>query len=138
MNVQHGALAAARPLEANWSYLPPQVRELAWRERQVASIVYRLGFATAKDVQFELGEEISNGAVRSMLVRLVNKGILSRRRGKRGAGCSDIFIAGLSVDRARKQALAKVADEFFGGSLALLGTCAAEMTTQHPDRTGAN
>ena len=112
----------------SWNYLPPQVRELAWRERQIASIVYGLGFATAKEVQFELGEPLSNGAVRSMLVRLVRKGILSRRPGKRGAGCSDLFIANLSVDQARKRALAKLAEDFFGGSISLLGACASEMT----------
>ena len=129
MSVHRQAFAAASaPAPENWGYLPPQVIELAWRERQIASIVYRLGFATAKQVQFELGNSLSNGAIRSMLVRLVAKGILSRRPGKRGAGCSDLFIAKLSVEDARKLALAKVADDFFGGSLSLLGACASEMT----------
>jgi predicted transcriptional regulator len=131
MNIQRQTFgSASRSAEENWNYLPPQVSELAWRERQIASIVYRRGFATAKQVQFELGEPISNGAVRSMLVRLVAKGILSRRPGKRGAGCSDLFIARLSEEDARKRALAKVADDFFGGSLTLLGACATEMTRQ--------
>jgi len=129
MNIQRQRFTpASEPTDRQWAYLPPQVSELAWRERQIASIVYRLGFATAKQVQFELGEPLSNGAVRSMLMRLVAKGILSRRPGKRGAGCSDLFIARLSVEDARKRALAKVADDFFGGSLTLLGACATEMT----------
>ena len=113
MNIQRQRFTpASEPTDRQWAYLPPQVSELAWRERQIASIVYRL----------------SNGAVRSMLMRLVAKGILSRRPGKRGAGCSDLFIARLSVEDARKRALAKVADDFFGGSLTLLGACATEMT----------
>ena len=55
-----------------------------------------------------------------MLVRLVRKGILRRRPGKRGAGCADVFIAALSIDHARTRALAKLADDFFGGSLSEL------------------
>ncbi|HLO21278.1 MAG TPA: BlaI/MecI/CopY family transcriptional regulator [Sphingomicrobium sp.] len=100
-----------------FSYIPPQVEQLAWREREIASIVYRFGYATAKDVEAELSQSVSNGAVRSMLVRLVRKGILRRRPGKRGAGCADVFIAALSIDHARTRALAKLADDFFGGSL---------------------
>lgn len=108
-------LDAVVPL--GFSYIPPQVEQLAWREREIASIVYRFGYATAKDVEAELSQSVSNGAVRSMLVRLVRKGILRRRPGKRGAGCADVFIAALSIDHARTRALAKLADDFFGGSL---------------------
>ena len=124
MNIQRQTFATSGSTDGNWNYL----RELAWRERQIASIVYRLGFATAKQVEFELGEGLSNGAIRSMLVRLVAKGRLSRRPAKRGACCSDLFIARLSVENARKLALAKVAEDFFDGSLSLLGACASEMT----------
>ena len=109
------SLGAGVPL--GFSYIPPQVEQLAWREREIASIVYRFGYATAKDVQDQLLEPVSNGAVRSMLVRLVHKGILRRRPGKRGAGCADVFIAALSINHARTRALAKLADDFFGGSL---------------------
>lgn len=112
---------------ASGAYIPPQVERLAWRERQVASIVYRRGFATAKDVEFELDSSLSNGAIRSMLLRLVSKGILSRRPGKRGVGCSDVFIAALSLDHARRRAVAKLADEFFGGSVADLAGWVGEI-----------
>jgi predicted transcriptional regulator len=98
-------------------YVPSEVLKLAWREREIALIVYRYGYATAKDVESELKDPISNGAIRAMLVRLVRKGILTRRRGKRGAGCADLFIAALTVERARARALAKLADDFFGGSI---------------------
>jgi predicted transcriptional regulator len=107
--------AAAEDSCAN--YIPPQVEQLSWRERQVALVIYRYGYATARDVESALGGEISNGAVRSMLVRLVRKGILARRRGGPGAGCRDLFIAALSLDHARERALSRVADEFFSGSL---------------------
>jgi predicted transcriptional regulator len=113
--VAHVGSAVAAASDA-YAYVPPQVQELAWRERQVAAIVYRFGYATAKDVELELHGSVSNGAIRSMLVRLTRKGLLKRRRGKRGAGCADVFIAALSVDHARRRALSKLADEFFGGS----------------------
>jgi predicted transcriptional regulator len=117
MNTQTHDFRVAAAAPSALSYVPPQVEQLAWRERQIASIVYRFGYATAKDVQSQLGESVSNGAVRSMLVRLVSKGILRRRRGKRGAGCADVFIAALSIDHARARALSKLAEDFFGGSL---------------------
>ncbi len=110
-------------------YIPPQVENLAWRERQVASIVYRRGYATAKDVEFELLDKLSNGAIRSMLLRLVGKGILERRPGKRGAGCCDVFVAALSVEHARKRAIAKLADQFFHGSVAELATFVATVAS---------
>ena len=83
-------------------------------------VVYRFGYATARDVEAQLGGEVSNGAIRSMLVRLVKKGLLLRRRSGPGAGCRDLFIAALSVDHARSRALSRIADEFFEGSLAQL------------------
>jgi predicted transcriptional regulator len=118
MNVQAAKYGAGNPAEDPApNYIPPQIEQLSWRERQVASVVYRYGYATAKDVEAELGGEVSNGAIRSMLVRLVKKGLLIRRRGGRGAGCRDLFIAALSVDHARLRALSRIADEFFDGSL---------------------
>jgi predicted transcriptional regulator len=110
-------------------YIPPQVENLAWRERQVASIVYRRGYATAKDVELELLDKLSNGAIRSMLLRLVGKGILERRPGKRGAGCCDMYVAALSVDHARKCAVAKLADQFFQGSVTDLARFAATVAS---------
>ena len=102
------------------NYIPPQIEQLSWREREVAMVVYRFGYATARDVEAQLGGEVSNGAIRSMLVRLVRKGLLLRRRGGRGAGRRDLFIAALSVDHARSRALSRIADEFFEGSLSQL------------------
>lgn len=121
MNIQSMRFQArAVEDQGNTSYIPPQVDQLSWRERQVAMVVYRFGYATAKDVEAELGGEVSNGAVRSMLVRLVAKGLLTRRRAGRGAGCRDLFIAALSVDHARARALSNLADEFFSGSFSQL------------------
>lgn len=121
MNIQSTQFRGRTAQEqVSTSYIPPQVERLSWRERQVAMTVYRFGYATAKDVEAELGGEVSNAAVRSMLVRLVGKGLLLRRRGGRGAGCRDLFIAALTLEHARARALSNLADEFFSGSFAQL------------------
>jgi BlaI family transcriptional regulator, penicillinase repressor len=49
---------------------------LGARERQIMDILFRLGRATANDVQRELGEPVSNSAVRGMLRLLASKGLV--------------------------------------------------------------
>ncbi len=46
---------------------------LSRRERQILDILYRLGEATAKDVQQELPDPPSYSAVRALLATLENK-----------------------------------------------------------------
>jgi predicted transcriptional regulator len=87
------------------SRLPP-------RERQVAAIVYRRGIATASDVCRLLPDAITNAAVRSMLSRLIAKGVVVRRRdGKRFH-----YLPSL-VDTEREQALRRVSLRYFNGNL---------------------
>jgi predicted transcriptional regulator len=118
MNFQIGRLRPAPTSdEPSADYIPAEIEQLSWRERQVATLVYRSGYATARDVEVGLGGEVSNSAIRTILVRLVRKGLLLRRHGGRGAGCRDLFIAALSVDHARLRALSRIADAFFDGSL---------------------
>ena len=56
------------------------IRHLARRERQVAERVGWLGEASAEEVRAALPDPLSNAAVRSMLRRLVDKGLLARRK----------------------------------------------------------
>ena len=53
---------------------PNPLDQLGRRERQIMDIVYRLGRATAAEVQAALGEPVSNSAVRGMLRLLAAKG----------------------------------------------------------------
>jgi predicted transcriptional regulator len=99
------------------SYLPPQVEQLARRERQIASAVYARGAMTAKEIEAELARSISNGAIRSMLSRLVGKGILVRRWGSRGRGQQFIYLPAITDQSVRNKALQIVADQYFDGSL---------------------
>jgi len=52
------------------------VEDLGPRERQIMAIIYRLGRATATEVQAELPDSPSNSAVRGMLRLLEEKGHL--------------------------------------------------------------
>ena len=94
-----------------------QLEGLATRERQVAKIVYANGPITANAVQQRLYPEISNGAVRSMLVRLVAKGILSRRWGKRGRSQNFLYFPAITNDHLKFGAIRRLSDEYFSGSL---------------------
>lgn len=97
--------------------LPPQIQRLALREREVATIVYLNGACTAKDVQSLLPVKLSNGAVRSMLVRLVRKGLLERKWGKRGPNQWHVYLPAIAPDDLKERALRDVAEMYFGGSL---------------------
>ena len=52
------------------------MENLGPRERQIMNIIYRLGRATATEVQAELPDQLSNSAVRGMLRLLEDKGHL--------------------------------------------------------------
>jgi predicted transcriptional regulator len=53
---------------------PHPLDQLGRRERQIMDILFRLGRATAADVQAALPEPVSNSAVRGMLRLLAAKG----------------------------------------------------------------
>jgi predicted transcriptional regulator len=109
----------------NWSpaaiapQLPRQVLALATREREVAAIVYARTSATARQVEGQLSTIMTNSAVRSMLVRLVRKGILSRRAigGKRGRGQEYLYLPALTEADLKIRALKRLSEDFFDGSL---------------------
>ena len=99
--------------------LPRQVLTLASREREVATIVYAQTSATARQVEGQLSTVMTNSAVRSMLVRLVRKGILSRRAiaGKRGRGQEYLYLPALTEADLKIRALRRLSEDFFDGSL---------------------
>ena len=55
------------------------IEDLPWRERQVMDVIYRLNEATATQIQEQLEEPPSNSAIRAMLSRLEEKGVLAHR-----------------------------------------------------------
>ncbi len=97
---------------------PPEQLRLVGRERQVAGIVYALSSATAREVEAQLNPAITNAAVRSMLVRLVQKKVLTRS----GVICAKGGVEYVYLPRARQTefeftALKRLSEDFFDGSL---------------------
>jgi len=90
----------------------PNAADLSRRERQIMSIVYQLGRATAADVLGELENPPSYSAVRSHLRILEEKGHLRHEQD----GPRYVFLPTLPRDRARLGALRQVLHTFFDGS----------------------
>jgi len=98
--------------------LPLAVQKLATREREIATIVHARGAATAKEVEADMASPISNSAVRIMLSRLVEKGVLTRCGGRKGGGSSEaIYSPPTSAGKLRQRALKELSDQYFDGSL---------------------
>ena len=90
----------------------PSPNQLARRERQIMEIVYRLGQASAADVQAALPDPPSYSAVRAHLRILEDKGHLRHTR----EGARYVFSPTAGRDRARRSALTQVVQTFFDGS----------------------
>ena len=81
------------------------------REKQILDIVYRMGEATAKNVQGKLPDPLSNAAVRKMLTNLEKKNLLKHRvhKGK------FIYSPMIAKSRVRKSYLKHILETFFKG-----------------------
>lgn len=88
------------------------LEQLAPRERQIVEILYGLGEATAPAIREALPVELSDQAVRAMLSRLENKGLIERLSTARGL----VFKPRVPRDAAQKSAVAQLVDVFFDGS----------------------
>ena len=110
---------------------PQEVLRLFRREREIALIVYERGLATARDVEAALSDPPRNAAVRSMLGRLVRKGILTQVKcGRRG---TFVYGPALTQAGAREKALMQFAEDFYSGSLDALAGAIADMFARERD-----
>lgn len=107
---------------------PLAVTRLCWRERQIATLVYDKGLATAKDIESASLVELKNATVRSILNRLVAKSILVRHAV--GPYRTFFYGPGLTAETIRDAALRRVADDFFNGSLEDLAEVVAAVIKQ--------
>jgi len=119
--------------------LPPQVRNLARREREVAVIVYQQGPQTARVLEGLLGRDLSNGAIRSMLFRLCRKGILKRRKIDGSHLTTDrripyLYSPAIASDAIREWALEQFARDYFDGSLQLVSEALTELLGKRSGR----
>nr|WP_315218340.1 BlaI/MecI/CopY family transcriptional regulator [uncultured Duganella sp.] len=104
----------------------PGLEALAPRERQVVECVYRLQEATATQIQEGLGPDLSNSAVRAMLVRLESKGVLRHR----ADGQRYLYSAVVPQQQVRESALKKLVGTFFNNSSASAATALLGMSDQ--------
>ena len=111
--------------------LPPQVLDLAPREREIATVVYRLRSARAKEIEDHFAGELANASIRSMLMRLCKKRILKRRRitvSKPGARrIAYLYLPAIGADTVREGALRQVAMDHFDGSLSEMASLALNL-----------
>jgi predicted transcriptional regulator len=85
---------------------------LPLRERQVVDLVYSLQEATATQIQQGLGVELSNSAIRAMLARLEEKGVLRHRID----GQRYLYQAVVAKQEVRVSALRRLVGTFFDNS----------------------
>jgi predicted transcriptional regulator len=102
--------------------LPREVELLLGREQEIARIVYHLRACTAAEVLERVTVPLANCSVRSMLNRLVEKGVLKRTLG----GRAFIYEPAVTIADSGTRALARFADDYFAGSL---GHAAASITS---------
>lgn len=100
------------------------LEDLAPREREVVECVYRLDEATAAQIQQQLGSDLSNSAVRAMLVRLEAKGVLQHR----ADGQRYLYSAVAPQAQVRESALKKLVGTFFNNSTASAATALLGMS----------
>lgn len=86
--------------------------QLSKRERQAMDIVFRLGKATAEEIQEEMPDQPSYSAVRALLSILVGKKLLKHTRESRRY----VYEPAISREKARDTALRKLMRTFFDGS----------------------
>ncbi|MEO1858148.1 MAG: BlaI/MecI/CopY family transcriptional regulator [Rubritalea sp.] len=85
--------------------------QLSRRERQIMDIIYRLGQASAREVQENLPEPPSYSAVRALLATLENKEMLKHGKESRRY----IYKAAINENKARESAIHNLLSTFFEG-----------------------
>jgi predicted transcriptional regulator len=84
------------------------------REREIMNALFALGNrATAEEIRSQLSDPPSSSSVRVMLARLEKKGFVRHAE----LGVRFIYTATESPDKARRAALQRYLQTFFGGSL---------------------
>ena len=88
-------------------------QKLSRRERQIMEAVHRFGTATVREITDALPDPPTEDSIRAILRILERKGRLVRRE----SGGKLAYVSTETPDAARRSALRRVLDTFFGGSL---------------------
>ncbi len=109
--------------------------QLSRRERQILDVLYQRGPSTAAEIQAGLPDTPGYSAVRALLRILEDKGHI--RHQERGARY--VYTPKVSLEKARRSALAHMIQTFFDGSpeqamTALLDASAGDLSGEELDR----
>lgn len=86
--------------------------KLSRRERQIMDILYELNEASAHDVQRKLPDPPSYSAVRALIARLLEKGIVEFR----SEGAKYVYYPVVAQKKASESAIRRIIKTFFKGS----------------------
>lgn len=106
------------------------IEDLPWRERQIVEIIYRLQEATAAQIQEALEDPPSNSAIRAMLSRLEDKGVLCHRE----EGQRYLYRAVQAKKKVASSALKKLVGVFYDNSPASAATALLGMSGKLSDQ----
>ena len=96
-----------------------KIDHLTRREREITNLLFTLGNrASVEDIRTRLDSPPSDSAVRVMLARLEQKGVVRRQQD----GIRNIYSVTVSPATAKRTALRQYLHTFFGGSLRLMLT----------------
>jgi predicted transcriptional regulator len=87
---------------------------LSRRQREILDAIYRLNEASVQEIMESLHDPPTAGAVRRMLNILAEKGLVRSRHD----GPRKVYAAVEKKEEARKRALKRMTETFFGGSRA--------------------
>lgn len=86
---------------------------LSRREREILEVIFAIGEeASAEEIREKLSDPPSSSAVRAMLAKLEAKGAVKHKE----KGLRYVYSPTVPRNRARKSALRRLVDVFFGGS----------------------
>lgn len=113
----------------------PLQHKLSRRERQVMDVLFRLGEASAADVQENLPDPPSYSAVRAHLRILEEKELVTHEQ----RGPRYVYRPAIRKDKAKRSALQHLVDTFFNGSreqvmAALLDDESSKLSDEQLDR----
>lgn len=102
------------------------LEDLPKRERAILELLYKLGEASARDIQKEFADDLSYSTVRTFLNNLEQRGKVSHRQ----SGLSFVYFPVARAEQEGLSVLKQAQETFFSGSktkaiAALLGTDAS-------------
>ena len=104
----------SEPLESFQHSFSAMLAALGPRQREIAGILYSSTAATPRAVQARLSERCSLRVVRTLMDRMVAKGLLKRRRS--GRHNEFVYIAAIVTPTVKKIAVRRMVEERFDGS----------------------